>query len=282
MYIIIAFKRNLEGVLLACIKFKISLDSPLIYADTLEELEKKIEFIGIKEPIEKVGFTSNKDIKKIVTFLFGNEAKNRFKNPMKNEPDLINFIDLVLKHVDNDPVEFVKTLASCKSIDALFTGKQFLHKKYYKQMREVLLSYHRLCMFVRPDVFKGILIAEINTRHRIQAMFCRWLANKNSDLPVAIVQGSKAWIGNGQYLGLDKFTVVTSSFLNEFKADKVSNDIHELWDIYYDSQMIDNRRNKRQAKQFQPKSSSLLSNMSKKDRYKIERGISTCKLEDFL
>lgn len=45
--------------------------------------------------------------------------------------------------------------------------------------------------------------------------------------------------------------------------------------------MIDSRRNKNQAKKFQPKVASSVSSMSMKDRYKVERGISPCKLGDF-
>lgn len=278
---IIAFKRSVEGVLLACIKLKVSPESSMVYADNQKELDKKIEFIGIKERVEKVGFENYIDINKLAIFMFGNEARSRLNISKRDEPDIINFIDLALKHADNDPIELVKTLVSCKSIDDIFTGKNYLEKKYYKQTREVIHSYHRLCMFVRPDIFKNIIIANINTRHHIEAMFCRWLANKNPDSPVAVVNGSKVWLGNGNYLGMDKFTITHNSFLDKYKINKISEEVQDLWDVYFDSQTIGNRRNRKQVKQSQPKKDSLFSKMSKNDRYKIERGISTCKLEDF-
>ncbi len=56
----------------------------------------------------------------------------------------------------------------------------------------------------------------------------------------------------------------------------------ELWDIFYDSQMIETRRNRTLAKKMQPKGVSGLYGMTKKDRYKVEHGIANCTLERFI
>ena len=53
---IIALKKNVEGVLLACHELLDSPDSDLIYADTLDELKSKISFSGFEDDVRTLGF----------------------------------------------------------------------------------------------------------------------------------------------------------------------------------------------------------------------------------
>ena len=278
---IIGFRTTVEGVLLACLILRQSPDANLMFAEDLEELRRKIDFAGTGNDLELAGFGSTLPAMELAELVFGKGWDRHLKFSHRKEPDPIHFIDLVLRHSNCDPSELVRAISLSEDIISLFSGKTQLQKRCYRCMREVSLSYYRLCMFARPAFVRGILTADIKPEHRIEDMFCRWLARKNPDLSVAVVNGCKAWIGNGHYIGLDSFIVVNSSFLGSLTAMNTSDEVEELWDVYYDSQMIDSRRNKDQAKKFQPKAASSVSSMSMKDRYKVERGISLCKLGDF-
>jgi len=279
--VIIGFRTTVEGVLLTCLKLRQLPDAQLMFAEDLEELQRKIDFAGLETDLELVGFESAASTTELIARVFGKHWNRHVKFSRRKEPDPIHFIDLVLRHADCDPSELVRTLSLSEDVPSLFSGKMQLQKRCYRCMREVNLSYQRLCMFARPAFVRGILTVDIKPEHRIEDMFCRWLARKNPDLPVAVVHGDKAWIGNGHFVGLDRFIVVTSLFMGNLEAMNVSDEVEELWDVYYDSQMIDSRRNKKHAKKFQPKAASSVSGMSMKDRYKVERGISPCKLGDF-
>lgn len=281
MFLIFGFRTTVEGVLLASLKLRQLPDAHLMFAEDLEELQRKIDFAGIEKDVELVGFGPTASAMELAERVFGNHWNRHMKFSRRKEPDPIYFIDLVLRHADCDPSDLVRNLSLCEDVAYLSSGKTQLQKRFYRCMREVSLSYHRLCMFARPAFVRGILTANIRPEHRIEDLFCRWLARKNPDLPVAVVHGDKAWIGNGHFVGLDRFIVVSSSFMGNLTAMNASDEVEELWDIYYDSQMIDSRRNKKQAKKFQPKAASSVSGMSMKDRYKVERGISPCKLGDF-
>jgi hypothetical protein len=137
-------------------------------------------------------------------------------------------------------------------------------------------------MFVRPDIINGILTARIDTQHDVADIFCRWLANKNPDMPVTVICGSRAWIGNGHLAGVERFGPIDPEKLKELDSSSSSDmDIEEMWSVYYDSQMIENRRNRSLAKKLQPKYTGSLSNMAKNDRYKVEKGIANCTLDSF-
>ncbi len=278
---IIGFRTTVEGVLLASLKLRESPEAHLIFAENLEELQTKIDFSGTDNDLNLAGFGSTLPAIELVALVFGRMSSRHLKFSHRKEPDPIHFIDLVLRNSNCDPSELVRAISLSEDVTSLFSGKTQLQKQCYRCMREVSLSYHRLCMFARPAFVRGILTADIKPEHRIEDMFCRWLARKNPDLPVSVVNGGKAWVGNGHFLGIDSFMVVNSSFLGSLEAIKSSDEVEELWDVYYDSQMIDIRRNKIQAKKFQPKAASSVSSMSMKDRYKVERGVSLCKLGDF-
>jgi hypothetical protein len=271
----------LEGVLLASLKLRQFPDAHLMFAEDMEELQRKIDFAGVENDIEIVGFESTMPTKKLLEIVFGKHRNIHSKFSRKQEADPMHFIDLVLRHRDSNPSDLVKFLNLSEDVNSLFLGKTKLQKRFYSYMREVKLCYHRLCMFSRPTLVNGILTVNIKSKHKVEDMFCRWLAGKNPDMPVAVIHRDKVWLGNGHFVGLDRFIVINSSLMDNIAQHSGYDEVEELWDIYYDSQMIESRRNKKQAKKLQPKTASSLSNMSMKDRYKVEKGISSCKLGDF-
>jgi len=274
---IVAFRENVEGVLLACAELMDNKDCELISAKDRDALKRKMEFAGITD-VKMLGFRATVDTSKLVRHIFGSQSTRMFQR----DPDVEGYISLVLRHHSSSPIELVHFLASCKGNgELLYSGKTRTGKKYYNYMRDVSRSYHRLCMFARPYSVNGVLSVKVDSPHNIGDMFCRWLARKNPDLPVAVIERDVAWIGNGSHVGLEHYTCVPSSLAGSLEFTSTTDEIDDLWDMYYDSQAIHKRRNKSHAKQLQPKASASMSKMSERDRYKVERGIANCTLDNF-
>ncbi|MCD4800471.1 MAG: DUF4130 domain-containing protein [Methanococcoides sp.] len=275
---IIAFMSSVDGVLLACLAFRDNPDSELIFASDVGELKGKLDLSGIEGEINMVGFDPSYRSESLSKEIFG-KSKPRMA---RFDPDPLRYVDLLLRHKECDPAGLVRLLVSCNGdTDGLYSGKGKIAKRYYNYMREVGKAYERLCMFARPELKGGILSVVIDTPHDIADMFCRWLVRKNPDVPVAVIKNGSAWVGNGDLIGLDRFAKITASFVESLRSTSKSDDVDELWDLYYNSQMIDSRRNHGLAKKMQPKSSASMSKMSKRDRYKVERGIAGCTLDSF-
>ena len=274
---IVAFRENVEGVLLACAELMRDKDFEFISAKDRDALKKKMDFTGIND-VKLLGFRATVDTSKLVHHIFGSHRPRMFQR----DPEVEGYISLVLKHRSCRPIELVHFLASCEgNAELLYSGKTRIGKKYYNYMRDVGRSYHRLCMFARPYSVNGVLSVKVDSPHHIGDMFCRWLARKNPDLPVAVIDKDVAWIGNGRYVGLEHYTNVPASLAGSLEFTSSTDEIDDLWDMYYDSQAIHKRRNKSHAKQLQPKASALMSKMSERDRYKVERGIANCTLDYF-
>lgn len=275
---IIAFKNNVEGVLLACFELLAHPNSDLIFAKNTDELKSKLSFSRIGCDVKTLGFKPTVNCSELTLKLLGKRRDRMFKG----DPGIERYIDLALRNSSCNPAELVHFICSCQgNADMLYLGKTPTGKKYYNYVRDVARSYHRLCMFSRPDFVNGILSVNVKSPHRIGDMFCRWLSGKNPDVPVTVIEKEIAWVGNGRYIGLDHFTSIHSSFVENLNYTRENDGVDDLWDVYYDSQMITNRRNKKHAKQVQPKSSSSMSKMSYRDRYKVERGIANCTLDNF-
>lgn len=277
---IIAFKKNVDGVLLACSALEKHLNANLVFAKDKGELEKKLSFLDAEEEVLVLGFKPTGSTAGIVKEILG-------KRPTKmspRDPKPVQYVDLVLRHRDANPAELVKLLVSCKGCaEMLYSGKSILSRRYYRYMRDVTRAWQRLCMFSRPDFSNGILTVKIYSPHEIEDIFCRWLAKKNHDVPVAVIQGTVAWLGNGEMVGVEHFIKTEASFVSSLRVSAQKDDeVEKLWDVFYNSQMIENRRNRGLAKKMQPKSSALLSKMAKKDRYMVERGIPSCTLDSFV
>lgn len=274
---IVAFRESVEGVLLACMEVAGSPDCELMSAKDREDLQQKMDFSAIEE-VKSLGFRGTTDPTRLVGSLFGKQRSRMFQR----DPDVEGYISFVLRHRSSRAVELVHFLCSCRgNAELLYSGKSITGKKYYNFMRDVSRSYHRLCMFARPYSVNGVLTVKVDSPHQIGDMFCRWLARKNPDLPVSVIEGNVAWIGNGGHVGLEHYTQVPSSLAGSLEFTDSHDEVDELWDMYYDSQFIPKRRNKSHARQLQPKASASLSKMSERDSYKVERGIANCTLDSF-
>lgn len=275
---IIAFMENVEGVMLACAELMGKPDCKLISAKDRDVLRQKMEFAGIEDEVKLLGFRPMVNTSKLALHIFGSKRSKMFQR----DPDVEGYISLVMRHRSSRAIELVRFLASCEgNVELLYSGKTKVGKKYYNYMRDVSRSYHRLCMFARPYSVNGVLTVKVDSPHCLGDMFCRWLARKNSDLPVAVIERDVAWIGNGGHVGLEHYSCVSSSLAGSLKFASETDEIDDLWDMYYDSQAIPKRRNKSHAKRLQPKASASMSKMSERDRYKVERGIANCTLDNF-
>ncbi|WP_135609451.1 DUF4130 domain-containing protein [Methanococcoides sp. AM1] len=275
---IIAFNPTVDGVLLACSCFRDDPDAELVFAKDVGELDRKLRFSGSNCQVRRLGFTPCGRAESLSKEIFG-KRKTRMA---RFDPNPLRYVDLLLRHKDCDPVELVQLIVSCNGdTDQLYSGKGRLAKRYYNYMRDVSRAYERLCMFSRPEFKGGILSVVIDSPHDIGELFCSWLARKNPDVPVAVIVNSTAWVGNGDLIGLDRFAKITAAFIESLQSTSGSDDVDDLWDVYYDSQMIESRRNIGLAKKMQPKFSASMSKMAKRDRYKVERGIANCRLDSF-
>ncbi|MEA1984592.1 MAG: DUF4130 domain-containing protein [Euryarchaeota archaeon] len=276
---IIVFKPTVDGVLLACGSLVNHPESNLMVAKDGRQLKEKFQFTGIDDQVLRVGFNSSPNTSGLLKKVFTN-TRTRM-SPL--DPDPLKYIDLVLRHGDADPVDLVRFMWSCNGdVNAMYSKKTRIARCYYNYMRDVTRSWQRLCMFARPSLTNGLLSVEVDSPHEIADIFCRWLARKNPDVPVAVVANGTAWIGNGEFVGLEHFTTIGAAFVENLQDSADEEEIDELWDVYYDSQMIENRRNRGLAKKMQPLSSGTLSKMAQRDRYKVERGISSCTLDGFI
>lgn len=274
---IVAFRETVEGTLLACAELMENPEYELVSARDRDELKQKMSFTGIDE-VKVLGFSNKTDTTMLSRSLFGSQHPKMFQR----DPDVEGYLSLVLRHRSTSPVELVRFLCSCNgNAELLYSGKSSTGKKYYNYMRDVSRSYHRLCMFARPYFVNGVLSVKVDSPHRIGDMFCRWLAKKNPDLPVSVIDGDIAWIGNGGYVGLEHYTHVPSSLAGSLEFSSICDEVDDMWDMYYDSQFIPKRRNKGHARQLQPKASASMSRMAKRDSYKVERGITNCTLDSF-
>ncbi|MGP8337110.1 MAG: DUF4130 domain-containing protein [Methanosarcinaceae archaeon] len=277
---IIAFKTDVDGVLLACSALKKHHDAELVFAKNRRELEQKLSFSGIEDDVALFGFTPVGSTKRLVLEVLGKRPAKMSRTDTRP----VQYIDLVLRHNKANPAELVRLIVSCNgSAEHLYNAKIKLARRYYNYMRDVTRAWQRMCMFARPDFVNGVLTVKIDSPYNVADIFCRWLAKKNPDVPVAVIFGNDAWIGNGELVGLDHFTKTAAAFVKSLCASSLSKDseVDELWDVFYDSQMIKSRRNRHLAKKMQPKSSAGMSKMAKADRYKVERGIPNCTLEMF-
>ncbi len=275
---IIAFKKSVDGVILACHALISHPHSSLIYASDIHELEQKLAlFTDTKsEGILELGFSGTFNIDDIISQVFSSTGKT------STGPSPYRYINLILRHSKCIPSELVQLIVSCRGeLDVLYCGKSAISRKYYNYMRDVTRTHQRLCMFARPEVLNDLLVVTVSATHDVADMFCRWLARKNPDMTVAVLQKDHAWIGNGRYIGLDDHLRVPSAFIKTLSEKVGTDEVEELWDIYYDSQMIMDRRNIVLAKKMQPGTSALISSMSKKDRYKVEKGIGNTTLDSF-
>ncbi|SES65057.1 protein of unknown function [Methanococcoides vulcani] len=275
---IIAFSPTVDGILLACSCFRDYPGAELVFAKDAQELDRKLSFSGSNRQVQRLGFLPYGRTESLSKEIFG----KRKARMARFDPTPLRYVDLLLRHKDCDPVELVQLIVSCNGdTDQLYSGKGRLAKRYYNYMRDVSRAYERLCMFSRPDLKGGILSVVIDPPHDIGELFCGWLARKNPDVPVAVIVNSTAWVGNGDLIGLDRFAKITAAFIESLQSTSGSDDVDDLWDIYYDSQMIESRRNIGLAKKMQPKFSASMSKMAKRDRYKVERGIANCRLDSF-
>ena len=276
---IILFKATVTGVLLACLELRQRPEADLVFACDPNEGETKLKMTYPTAEVIRVGFNSKVDKQQLAKRVFpdGWHRITNFDSPP------LNYIELVLRHRKCNPAELVRLLHGCEGeVDGLYCGKERIYKRYYRYMREVKNNYHRLCMFVRPVCGDTVLYVNVTPKNHVSDMLCRWLAVRNPDRAVIVVDGKFAYVCNGEILKMQHFLKTSVDSIQHLIPSEDSANPEELWDTYYKSQMIDNRRNHSLSKRLQPRGDSGYSTMSKKDRYFVERGIPTSTLLDFV
>ena len=106
---IIAFKTDVDGVLLACSALKEHPDAELVFAKDRRELERKLTFSGTEDEVVRLGFTPIAGTKNLIREVLG-------KCPAKmsrTDTSPVQYIDLVLRHSKANPAELVRLIVSC-------------------------------------------------------------------------------------------------------------------------------------------------------------------------
>jgi hypothetical protein len=127
-----------------------------------------------------------------------------------------------------------------------------------------------------------MLYVEVNPKNDIKDLFMEWAMRRNGDRIVVVKCHLDYYILNARALG---YRAEIANVTRE-EAVRLLGDIpdvdNEVWDTFYDSQNVENRRNKRYAKGRLPEKYSYISPEIRKDRKKIEHGIQKDKLDDFV
>ncbi len=281
---IMRFQRNVRGILTACRATEKYNDIDIIFSD---ERSLSTQLIGYAEnEIETQRSSSfdtlwdNCSISQLVAAVFFRNdpgAIDSYQSP-------VEFIETVLRHRKCNPLELVGLLKKCKGRKEMLYIPQYREgHRYFRYMKEVKKEFYHMCMFTRPELFGNVLIARVSTDHRTSDMFCQWLARKNPDIVIGVIDKNISWIGNGNLLGFEsQVCEVDPSFLVDLQSgDNADKGLEDLWEIYYDSQYISKRRNRKLASRMQPAISANFSTMAKNDRYRVEKGTGNCTLDEF-
>jgi hypothetical protein len=197
-------------------------------------------------------------------------------------PSLHTYIAFSLRHKRCVPDELVRLLAShYPDVGQVLARKDDLSLKYFHLHMDVLRENERLKAHTRPRPAGDVMYVEISPEHEVVDLYLEWLAKRVSDRASVVKAHSRYHLVNANYLGHNKWI----KEISEEEARRLTVDLeaedHSRWELYYDSQLIENRRNKSLAKKMLPAKYSYISPDVQLERHKIEHGIPKHSLDDF-
>lgn len=187
-----------------------------------------------------------------------------------------------LRHRSCKPDELVKLISSYyPDIYAILSHKDETSVTYHHMAMTVMAEYERMRAHSRFSVRGDLYYAEISPEHLVSDLYLEWSCRRLCDRPGIVKCHRDYYLVNANYLGYDRqIKEISEDEVNRLLAgkEKAENDI---WEIFYDSQFIEGRRNKEHAKQMLPAKYTYLNDEIRKERQKIERGIPRNTLNDF-
>ena len=197
-------------------------------------------------------------------------------------PSLYTYIDYSLLNKNSVPVELVRLLSShYPDIGQVLTRKDDLSLKYFHMHTEVLKEIERLKAYSRPRPAGNLMYVEVSPEHRVVERYLEWLARRVEDRASIVKAHGNYYLVNAHYLGYRGWMKEISAEEAHRRMGDLKKEDTAIWEMYYDSQLIESRRNKEFAKKMLPAKCAYISPDMKLERYKIEHGIPRRSLDDF-
>jgi hypothetical protein len=275
--VIVGYRNDVEDVLRATIALKRDSTITLVWGKSEAEIKAKLRpYTG--------------DAKVLVVDLVPHvpasvKLKLREKPPRVGSrclPSLHTYIEFSLRHKRCVPDELVRLLAShYPDIGQVLARKDDLSLKYFHLHMDVLRESERLKAHTRPRPAGDVMYVEICPEHEVVDLYLEWLAKRVNDRASVVKAHNSYYLANANYLGHNKWL----KEISEEEARRLTVDLEAedsaRWELYYDSQLIENRRNKALAKKMLPAKYSYISPDVQLERHKIEHGIPKHSLDDF-
>ncbi len=276
---IIGYKKDLDGVLRAAVALKKNPDSTMVCGSNAQELKRKLAMYHGEIVLNA------DEVVKDVPFHVKAELWEKFPacGPMQRSLSLGSYLTYSLRNCKCVPDELVRLLARhYPELTAVLAHKDATAKKYYHYHRETMGELERLKAHVRFRPSGDMFYAEICPQHDIKDLFMEWAARRNPDKLMIINCYSEYYLLNARALGYRSETANISKEESERLLGDIPEIDSEIWDTFYDSQNIENRRNKKYAKGRLPAKYSYISPEIRRERKKVEHGIQKDKLDDFI
>ena len=274
---IVGYRDDVEDVLRAAIALKRDPSVTLVYGKSAEEVNAKLrQYHG--------------DTKVLVADIVPHvpaslKLRLRETPPRVGSrclPSLHTYIAYSLRHKDCVPGELVRLLSShYPDIGQVLARKDDLSLKYFHMHMDVLRESQRLRAHSRPRPAGGLMYVEICPEHRVVDLYLEWLSGRVTDRASVVKARGDYYLVNANYLGHNKWVKEISGDEAKRLVGDLSAEDHSRWELYYDSQMIESRRNKALAKKMLPAKYSYISPDVRLERHKIEHGILKNNLNDF-
>jgi len=275
--VLVGYKNDVEDVLRATIALKRDSTITLVWGRNEAEVKAKLRpYTGDAKVLVA-------DIVPHVSSAL--KLKLREKPPRVGSrclPSLHTYLEFSLRHKRCVPDELVRLLAShYPDIGQVLTRKDDLSLKYFHLHMDVLREAERLKAHTRPRPAGDVMYVEISPEHAVVDLYLEWLAKRVNDRASVVKACGTYYLANANYLGHNKWL----KEISEEEARRLTVDLeaedYTRWELYYDSQLIENRRNKALAKKMLPAKYSYISPDVQLERHKIEHGIPKHNLDDF-
>jgi probable DNA metabolism protein len=194
----------------------------------------------------------------------------RFGKPKKIDR-LANFVVTASRYSSDKSLIYKVILQAMKfGADYILDKCSPEAEEFITRYRAVVREYSRLISHTRFQRFNKTLVAEVRTDFNIFDLLLRNFKSKYRKFKIVLLSRNKAHIANG---GL--YAISREEFLEQ---TKIKLDRHDkMWETYYTSQFISNRRNKKYAMNNMPKKYSPAL-----EKHYIEFGIQDSKLTNFI
>jgi hypothetical protein len=275
--LIIGYRQDVEDVLRAAIALKREPSATLVCGKSTRDVKDKLRLYS-------------GDAKVMVEDLVPHvpaavKLKLRERPPRVGSrclPSLHTFIAFSLRHKQCVPDELVRLLSTYyPDIGQVMGRKDGLSKKYFFMHMEVLRESERMKAHTRPRPAGNLMYVEIRPEHDVIDLYLEWIARRASDRASVVKAHGNYYLANANFLGHDKGIKEISAEEARRLIGDLPEDDFSTWEMYYDSQLIESRRNKELAKKMLPAKYSYLSPDVRLERLKIEHGIPKHNLDDF-